>query len=400
MLLHRHGLDLESLPEREGVSRRDFLRRACLMAAAAVGMPSELAATLVQSVERGIKPTVIWLSFQECTGCTETLLRTSSPGLDELLLDLINLEYHEALSAAAGHQAEEARIHAMERYAGQYILVTEGSIPTADNGIYCMVAGKTAMELVQESARDAALVVAIGSCASWGGIPSSPPNPTGAVGVGSILQGRTVVSIPGCPPNPYNFLGTILQFATLGTLPELDDQNRPRWAYGRTIHEHCPRRPHFDAGRFAEVYSDEGHRNGWCLYKLGCKGPKTYANCSVQHFNETPDAWPIGIGSPCYGCTEAELAFKVPIHATVEIDNPTPPATYAPLSSPSGRVSPVATGIAGAVGGALLGAGMVASSKLRRGILGPLEGEEQEFRDAATGGEPSSRGETDSPEKE
>lgn len=366
--------------ESRGVSRRDFIRRACFMAAAAVGMPKELAASVAQAVERGVKPTVIWLSGQECTGCTESLLRTTSPRLDELLLDLINLEYHEALSAAAGHQAEAAKEAAMEKYYGDYILVTEGSIPTADGGIYCMVHGKTAMETVQHDAQGAALVVAIGSCAAWGGIPASPPNPTGAVGTSAVLTDKTVVSIPGCPPNPYNFLGTILQFATLGTLPELDDQGRPVWAYGRTIHEHCPRRPHFDAGRFAEEYGDDGHREGYCLYKLGCKGPQTYANCSVQHFNEVPDAWPIGIGSPCYGCTEADIAFKMPIHETVDIDRPTPPDTYAPLTGTSGRVSPVATGIAGVVGGALLGGGMVASSKLRKGILGPLEGQEKEFK--------------------
>jgi hydrogenase small subunit len=212
--------------------------------------------------------------------------------------------------------------------------------------------------------------------------------------VNGILQGSgpPVINIPGCPPNPYNFLGTVLQYATLGTLPEMDDQGRPIWAYGRTIHEHCPRRPHFDAGRFAKEFGDEGHREGWCLYELGCKGPQTYANCSVQHFNEVPDAWPIGLGHPCYGCTEADIAFKLPIHETVEIDNPTPPATYAPLSAPTGRVSPVATGIAGAVAGGLLGAGMVASAKLRKGILGPLEGQEQEFR-----GPGPSRGASDTP---
>ena len=346
------------------IDRRDFIRRACVLAAAAVGMPSDLAARMVQDVQRGTKPTVIWLSFQECTGCSETLLRTSTPGLDEVILDLLNLAYHEALSAAAGHQAEEARRAAMEEYAGEYVLVTEGSIPTADGGIYCMVGGQTAIEMVEEAARDAAAIVAIGSCASWGGIPSSPPNPTGAVGTNEILTDRTVVTIPGCPPNPYNFLGTVLQFATMGTLPELDDKGRPRWAYGRTIHEHCPRRAHFDAGRFAERYGDGGHRQGWCLYKLGCKGPSTYANCSVQHFNEVPDAWPIGIGHPCYGCTEEEIAFKVPMHATTEISEPQPPNMYPPIQPDREGISPVATAVGGAVLGAAGAAAWMASREL------------------------------------
>ena len=346
------------------IDRRDFIKKACLLAAAAVGMPSDLAARMVQQVQAGQRPTVIWLSFQECTGCSESLLRTSSPQLDELVLDLINLVYHEALTAAAGHQAEASRLQAMEEYAGEYILVTEGSIPTADDGIYCMIAGKTAMELVRETAENAAAIVAIGSCASWGGIPSAPPNPTGAVGTNEILTDRTVVTIPGCPPNPYNFLGTVLQFAALGTLPELDEKGRPVWAYGRTIHEHCPRRAHFDAGRFAERYGDAGHRLGWCLYKLGCKGPSTYANCSVQHFNEVPDCWPIGIGHPCYGCTEEDIAFKVPMHATTEISEPTPPNMYPPITPDREGISPLATGVAGAVLGGVAGAAWAASKKI------------------------------------
>jgi hydrogenase small subunit len=355
-----------------GPSRREFLRSAVLLSAAAVGVPTDLAARMVQEVTAGRKPTVIWLHFQDCTGCTESMLRPTAPALDELLLDLINLPYHETLSAAAGHQAEAARAAAMEEYAGEYILVVEGSIPTAEDGIYCKIAGHTAIESLHEGAENAAAIVAIGSCAAWGGIPSSPPNPTGATGVNGILQGEgpPVVNIPGCPPNPYNFLGTVLQFATLGTLPALDDQGRPRWAYGRTIHEHCPRRPHFDAGRFAEQFGDEGHREGWCLYELGCKGPQTSANCSVQHFNEIPDAWPIGAGAPCFGCTEASLAFQFPVYDTVDVPNPTPTATFAPISTPQGVVSPVATGIAGAVAGAVLGGGLVASHKVRKVVLG------------------------------
>jgi hydrogenase small subunit len=354
-----------------GPDRREFLRRACLLAAAAIGMPSDLAAHMVREVEAGRKPTVIWLSLQECTGCTETLLRTSKPRLDELLLDLINLEYHEALTAAAGHQAERSRVEAMERYAGQYILVTEGAIPTKDDGIYCMIGGRTAMDLLQETAQGAAAIVAYGSCASWGGLPSSAPNPTGAVGTSTILPDRTVVSIPGCPPNPYNLLGTLLQFATLGTLPELDDKGRPRWSYGRTVHEHCERRAHFDAGRFATRFGDEGHREGWCLYKLGCKGPQTFANCSVLHFNETPGAWPIGIGHPCYGCTESTMAFTQPIHATVDIDDRTPPTFLPSVTSERTAIDPLATGLAGAVLGGLLGAGWVSSRKLRDDLEAP-----------------------------
>ena len=173
-----------------------------------------------------------------------------------------------------------------------------------------------------------------------------------------------LVAIPGCPSNPYNFLGVALQYATFGTLPKLDAGGRPEFAYGRTIHEHCPRRAHFDAGRFVEQFGDEGHRLGYCLYKMGCKGPQTHPNCSVLHFCDMVDAWPIGIGSPCFGCTEQGIGFRVPAFQTVEILRPTPPDTYPRIDEDQGRISAVATGVAGAIGGVVVGAGYVASRKL------------------------------------
>jgi hydrogenase small subunit len=352
-----------STPGTSDVSRRDFLR-VCTAAAAAVGLGSSAAVRFAEAAVAGIKPSVIWLHFQECTGCTESLLRTTHPPADDLILDLISLDYHETLFAAAGHQAEAARLQAMKTHAGKYVCIVEGAIPTKDNGIYCMVGGRTALDLVKEVAGNAGAVIAIGSCASWGGIASADPNPTGAVGVSEVFKDKPVVNIPGCPANPYNLLGTVLQFATFGTLPELDAEGRPVFAYGRTIHEHCPRRAHFDAGRFAEAFGDEGHRLGYCLYKLGCKGPETHANCSVQHFCEIVDAWPIGLGHPCFGCTEKNIAFRIPLHETVPIGRPRPPDTYPPIHAPQGGVSPVATGVAGAIVGGLIGAGYMASRKL------------------------------------
>ena len=352
-------------PRYSGPDRREFLKSMCIMAAAAVGLPASAASLFAQAVERKLKPSVIWLSFQECTGCSESLLRSSHPDIGELILDLISLDYHEALSAAAGHQAEAARHASMEANAGKYVLVVEGAIPTRDGGIYCKIGGRTALEIVEEAAESAGAIVAIGSCASWGGIPSSGPNPTGARGAPAVLEGKTVVTVPGCPPNPYNFLGTVLQYATYGTLPELDANGRPKFAYGRTIHEDCPRRPHFDAGRFAEQFGDEGHREGWCLYKLGCKGPETYANCSLQSFNDVPGAWPVGIGHPCFGCTEYGVGFNKALHETAEVIRPAPPATFPGIAPERGDgISPWATGVVGAVVGGALGAAAVASSRL------------------------------------
>jgi hydrogenase small subunit len=244
------------------------------------------------------------------------------------------------------------------------VLVVEGSIPTKDDGIYLTIGGKKGIDKLREVADHAAAVVAIGSCASWGGVPSSNINPTGAVGVDSIVKNKPVINIPGCPPNPYTFFGTVLEYATTGKVPKLDSFGRPLFAYDRTVHDHCPRRAHFDAGKFATVFGDEGHRNGWCLYKLGCKGPVTHAPCSTQHFNELEDCWPIGIGAPCAGCTEKATAFTIPLFTTVDIQHPLPPAFYPEVNPEHKGMSPVATGVAGLVGGALVGAGVIASRKL------------------------------------
>jgi hydrogenase small subunit len=352
-----------------GVSRREFLAFcAKLMAAAPFGLAlteKAGASEVAREVARARRPSVIWLHFQDCTGCTETLLRTSTPDLSELILHLISLDYHETLMAAAGKDAEDALHAAMEANAGKYVLVVEGSIPRKDKGIYMKVAGKPALQMLEEVGGQAAAIIAIGSCASWGGIPSADPNPTDAVGVDAIIKnGKPIINIPGCPPNPYTLLGTVLQYATAGTLPALDELKRPKFAYDRNIHDHCPRRPHFDAGRFAQEFGDEGHRQGWCLYKLGCKGPETHAGCSTRHFNEVVDVWPIGIGAPCVGCTEQKIAFRLPMFQTIPIHDAKPPDTYAPITAPQGGVSPVATAVAGLIGGALIGGGYMASRKL------------------------------------
>jgi hydrogenase small subunit len=346
-----------------GVGRRDFLK-ICSLAAAAVGLPASAAEKMAARAALPKKPSVIWLQFQECTGCTESLLRTSHPGAGELILDLISLDYHETLMAAAGHQAEKSLAEAIKENDGKFVLVVEGAIPVKDDGNFCRIGDRTALDILKDVASHAGAIIAIGSCASWGGIPSADPNPTGASGAGDILKGKTVVTIPGCPANPYNLLGVVLQYATFATLPELDAKARPKFAYSRVIHDDCPRRAHFDAGRFAQRYGDEGSRQGWCLYKMGCKGPRTHANCSLLHFGEVIGAWPIGIGAQCFGCTEKELAFRVPMFQTVEPEQLGPPGMYPSVNAKHGDVSPVATGIAGVAVGAAIGAGVVMSRKL------------------------------------
>ena len=247
-----------------------------LMVAAPFGLPitdKKTPEEVADGLGKAIRPPVVWLHFQDCTGCTETLLRTSHPDLGDLILNIISLEYHETLMAAAGHQAEEALQEAVAKFSGKYVCIVEGSIPTRDKGIYMKLAGRPALQVLDDVGGKAAALIAIGSCASWGGIPSADPDPTGAVGVADLLPNKTIINIPGCPPNPYTLLGVVLQFAESGTLPELDAERRPKFAFDRNIHDHCPRRAHFDAGHFVKQFGDDGHREGWCLYEMGAKAP-------------------------------------------------------------------------------------------------------------------------------
>ena len=311
-----------------GVSRRDFMKY-CSIMAVSMGLPMGAGARIAEALVNPKRPPVIWLSAQACTGCPETLLRATHPSLEHLILDLISLDYHETLSTPSGHLAEEAKEASMKANKGKFILVVDGAIPVKDGGIYCMVAGRPILEIVRETAAQAAAVIAIGSCASWGGIPSADPNPTEATALHKILKDKPVVNIPGCPPNPYNFLSTVLYFLTFKKLPELDSQNRPKFAYGRLIHENCERRPHFDAGRFATEFGDDNHRKGYCLYKLGCKGPETYNNCPSVLFGDTgAGTWPVGTGHPCFGCSEAGVGFHKPLFSKASLHLVTPPDTY------------------------------------------------------------------------
>lgn len=350
--------------ERLGMSRRAFMQF-CATLATTLGLPAGAEAAVQTAIEKKSRPSVIWLHFQECTGCTESMLRAEHPTLEKLILDIISLDYHETLCAAAGHQVEAARKQAMADNKGKYLLVIEGAIPTKDDGIYCKVGGQTAIELTKECAADAAAVIAIGSCASWGGMPSTGPNPTGASGVAEVL-GKPVVTIPGCPPNPYNFLATVVHFLTFGTLPEVDQLGRPKFAYSRLVHENCERRAHFDAGRFAMQFGDEGHRKGYCLYKLGCKGPETYANCPTVMFGDAgAGTWPVGCGHPCIGCTEQGVGFEKPIHMLAKVKNVEPPASYPSIGEPQGKGMTLGSAaVLAAVAGAAAGGGAMLAKNL------------------------------------
>jgi [NiFe] hydrogenase small subunit len=291
--------------EEKGVSRRDFMRY-CTFLTATMGLSvsyvPKVAEVFAAPRER---PPLIWLHFGECTGCSEGLLRTIYPYVDELVLEILSVEYHETIMAAAGQQAEDQLHAAMKKYAGKFICVVEGSIATKFNGGYGKIAGRSFLDIAKEVVPQAAATIAIGSCASWGGIPAAKPNPGGYKGVGAAL-GMKVINIPGCPPNPINLVGTVVNYLLLGKLPDVDSMGRPKFAYGQLIHDRCPRRGHFENEEFVEEFGSKEAAMGYCLYKLGCRGPETYNNCPVAKFNDGT-SWPVEAGHPCIGCSQPDF---------------------------------------------------------------------------------------------
>lgn len=339
------------------LTRKEFIQ-ACATATAVMGLPSDKLMQVVEAAENKAKPPVIWLHLQECTGDSETLLRSTHPSVAKLILELVTLDYHETLMAAAGHQAEKSLHDSMHANKGRYILVVEGAIPVKDNGVYCKIGGKTALDLLKETAKDAYAIIAIGNCATFGGPQAAPPNPTDARGVGDIIKDKPIINLPGCPVNPYNLLSTVLYIMTWNKLPKVDKFGRPLFAYGKLIHEHCERRGHFDAGRFVKAYGDEAHQKGHCLFIMGCKGPVTYGNCPATRFNDV-DVWPVSNGSPCYGCTENKVAFFTQLHDAAV------PVTYPAINNEDrGGIGAVTAGLAGAAVGVAAGVAAALSSKV------------------------------------
>ncbi len=285
-----------------GISRRQFLQF-CASTLALLRVSGVSAAAFADKLGKATRPSVIWLSFQECTGCTESLTRSHSPALEDLILDMVSLDYHHTLQAASGEAAEKARDEAMRANFGKYLLLVDGSVPLADGGVYSTIAGRSNLDTLQECAKGAAAIVSIGSCAAFGGLPGAEPNPTGAVPVSAIVRDKPVVNVPGCPPIPVVITGVVAHYLAFGALPDLDDLGRPRAFYGETIHDRCYRRPFYDQGKFAESFDDAGARAGWCLFKLGCKGPVTYNACATIKWN-AGTSFPIESGHGCLGCSE------------------------------------------------------------------------------------------------
>ena len=319
-------IDMMEVIETEGVNRRDFMKWVSATTATLM-LPPMFAPLVAEATELMNRVPVIWIELQDCAGNTEALLRSSAPTVDDLLFDVLSLEFHHALMACAGNDAEHQLDDAVEHFKGKYLLFVEGSIPTAMNGNYGTIgpSGETFQEHLARLSKDAAAVVAVGTCATFGGVPAASPNPTGAVGVMDLVKGKPIVNIPACPANPANMVGVVLHYVLTGQVPELDSLLRPKFAFGYRIHDNCERRAHFDAGEFVEEWGDEGAKNNWCLYKVGCKGPMTFNNCSIIRYNDGAN-WPVGVGRGCIGCSEPDFwdkyAYERPM-ATARIKAPT-----------------------------------------------------------------------------
>ncbi|WP_052404845.1 hydrogenase small subunit [Bacillus rubiinfantis] len=247
---------------------------------------------------------VVWISALDCTGCKEAFIRSSEPSSLDTILNFISLEYSELLSTASGYQAEEHKETIFEKYKGQYVLVVEGGIPESDQ--FLMIAGKSVREEIIHVAAHAKAVIAVGSCSAWGGIPSAGLNPTNSVELTAVIpEGVPVALVPGCPPIPEVIIGTLLHVHFHGELPELDKKLRPKMFYQTTVHMTCHRKPFFDKKLFAESYDDENAKNGYCLFKLGCKGPTAFNSCESLGVERC-----IAAGFSCIACSEKSVWDK------------------------------------------------------------------------------------------
>ena len=298
---------------RAGVTRREFLefcgRMATIFAAGSplLGLASPRTADAAEEIARRLsavrKPNVVWLQLQECTGCLESTLRSGPTTVEDLILNLVSVNYVELLMAAAGSAAGASLARTN---AEPHLLVVNGSIPLGAGGAYTVIGGRSAKSVLEESAENATHILAVGACAVWGSVQASRPNPTGAVGVDEIITDRPVVNVAGCPPIGDVITATITYVLTYGQTPPVDEQGRPLFAYGQRIHDGCPRRAHFDAGQYVTTFDDDAAHAGWCLYHMGCKGPDTFSPCPAIKWN-LGTSFPIDAGHPCIGCTEEQF---------------------------------------------------------------------------------------------
>jgi len=307
-----HPLTIWEHARLRGYSRRDFLRF-CSWLAAAAGIEASGVGKVLHAMDTKPRLPVVWFHFQECTCCSESFIRSSHPIVADIILDKISLDYTETLQAAAGFQAEEALHATMKKYKGEYLMLVEGSVPLKDDGVYCCIGGRTALDILKEAAEGAKALICWGSCASNGCIQAAAPNPTGATPIGKIIHHPQVINVPGCPPIGEVMAATVVHLLAFERVPQLDGLSRPKAFYSRRVHDTCYRRPNYDAGLFVETFDDENAKRGYCLYKMGCRGPVTYNACGVTRWNNGV-SFPIQSGHGCIGCSEASFWDNGPFY--------------------------------------------------------------------------------------
>lgn len=289
-----------------GVDRRSLLRWSAFMAGVLALPAVPYAAVIAEAVTTKPRLPVLWLSGQDCTGELESLLRSAATTPTGLLLDVLSMEYAELLMAPSGTAAEKSRTDAVSAYKGKYVVVVEGSVPGAADGTFCTVGGRAFTDVLRATLPSALAVVAVGTCACYGGLPAAAGGVTGATTVRSVLGSSSVplILLPGCPANADNLAATFVNYLALGSWPARDSSGRPTFAYGSSIHSRCERRRFYEAEQFVRAWGDAGARAGWCLKQMGCRGPSARANCPTVKFNGAT-SWPVGAGAVCLGCTSS-----------------------------------------------------------------------------------------------
>ncbi len=289
----------------EPMTRRSFLT-VSLRLAALMGLGASAAPALAEALERVVRgraPT-LWLQGQCCSGCSVSLLDSEPLGPAQLLTQQIALAFHQTLSGATGHQAVETVDRAIA--AGGFILVVEGSVPVGMPRA-CFFGEETFTDQLTRAAKAAKAVVAVGTCATSGGIPAAEGNATGSLPVPAFLKQAGIavpcISIPGCPAHPDWIVGTLTHVLGFG-IPPLDDLGRPKAFFGKLVHDQCPRFADYERENFAAKFGDDG-----CLFRLGCAGPITRADCNLRQWNGGT-ATCIRAGAPCIGCASELFAAK------------------------------------------------------------------------------------------
>lgn len=289
---------------RQGITRRSFLKF-CSLTASALGLGPAFIPRIAEAMETKPRIPVLWLHGLECTCCSESFIRSAHPLAKDVVLSMLSLDYDDTIMAAAGHNAEAIVEEIVREYKGNYIVAVEGNPPLNQDGMSCIIGGKPFKDQLQFAVEHSKAVISWGSCASWGCVQAAKPNPTQATPVHKVpgLASKPIIKVPGCPPIAEVMTAVVTYILTFDKFPELDRQGRPKMFYSQRIHDKCYRRPHFDAGQFVEHWDDDAARKGYCLYKMGCKGPTTYNACSTVKWNGGT-SFPIQAGHGCIGCSE------------------------------------------------------------------------------------------------